>query len=63
MEPQVIRCYYCDFSSGKRGMDRCAPCDGTGSMFMVVTANGSVYYYANTKDGYDKAVKRMMGSL
>lgn len=43
-------CPFCDFSSGQRGMDRCAKCDGTGSVFLV---NGR--RFANTLEGYLEA--------
>lgn len=42
-----LGCDDCDFGGGTRGMDRCAKCDGTGSLFFV---NGRTY--PNTKSGY-----------
>lgn len=45
-------CRYCDFSSGRRGMDRCSKCDGIGSVFRV----GARTFF-NTKDGYIAALK------
>ena len=33
--PRAEPCWRCDFASGYRGMDRCAKCDGTGSLLMV----------------------------
>lgn len=51
-EPKPRACPHCDFSSGQRGMDRCGLCKGTGSVFL---AGGR--YYANTKEGFEAAVK------
>jgi hypothetical protein len=47
--PQV--CPHCDFGSGQRGMDRCAKCDGSGSVFLV---KGKLF--PNTEDGFKAAV-------
>lgn len=48
-DPKPRHCPYCDFSMGRRGMDRCATCDGTGSVFFVNR------FYPNTKEGYIEA--------
>lgn len=50
-EPKPTTCPFCDFGSGMRGMDRCAKCDGTGSVFRV-----GLRTFPNTKEGYDEAV-------
>jgi hypothetical protein len=49
-DPKPRQCDHCDFGTGTRGMDRCARCDGTGSVFIV---NGR--YFPNTFDGYTNA--------
>jgi len=54
-EPMAQGCHRCDFGSGQRGMDRCATCDGTGSVFRV-----GAHYYPNTEDGYVDAAKSMV---
>lgn len=51
-EPKARTCHRCDFGSGQRGMDRCATCKGTGSVFRVGTQ-----YYPNTETGYVEAAK------
>lgn len=43
-------CTRCDFGSGHRGMDRCAPCDGTGEVFRVGGRS-----WPNTEQGYIEA--------
>lgn len=48
---QPHSCPFCDFSSGYRGMDRCAKCDGTGSIFRVGTR-----VFSNTREGHDGAL-------
>ena len=53
-EPIPVSCPYCDFSRGTRGMDRCAKCKGTGSVFWVGNRT-----YPNTKEGYEDALKAM----
>lgn len=45
-------CGHCDFGSGTRGMDRCAKCDGAGSVFRVGDKS-----FANTRDGYEEALE------
>lgn len=50
-EPKPTLCPKCDFGTGRRGMDRCATCDGVGSIFIV---NGE--YFPNTERGYIEAV-------
>lgn len=50
-EPRATRCPFCDFGTGRRGMDRCVKCDGTGSVF--VTAGPR--YFPNTREGYTLA--------
>jgi hypothetical protein len=55
LKPRI--CPYCDFGTGRRGMDRCAKCDGTGSVFAVADGHGGVRFFPNTKEGYDKAVE------
>jgi hypothetical protein len=50
-EPTPSGCGHCDFMTGRRGMDRCRWCDGTGSVFRV---KGRIYQ--NTKEGYEAAV-------
>ncbi len=47
-EPKPTACPIC--FQGYRGMDRCAKCDGTGSIFIVGGKS-----FPNTKDGYEKA--------
>lgn len=42
-------CEHCDFSSGTRGMDRCAKCGGTGSQ-LVLRATGQ--RFPNTEAGF-----------
>ena len=43
---RLIQCHHCDFGSGRRGMDRCSKCDGTGQQWarggsrFVGTASG-----------------------
>jgi len=49
----VILCPSCDFASGRRGMDRCRACDGTGSGFFV---RGR--FYPNTEAGFKAASER-----
>lgn len=49
-EPKPYNCWHCDFSSGRRGMDRCGKCDGTGSVFMV-----GQKLFPNTEKGYEDA--------
>lgn len=49
-EPLVLVCHRCDFGSGRRGMDRCPTCDGTGSVFRV-----GWNFYPNTEAGFDEA--------
>ena len=49
--PQPVRCYFCDFSSGYRGMNYCGKCEGTGSIFVVGDA-----IFPNTEEGYHSAV-------
>lgn len=44
----------CDFSSGTRGMDRCAHCDGTGSRLLHLPTG---YHYPNTEAGWKRLVK------
>ena len=44
-------CLFCDFSSGTRGMDRCAKCAGTGSGFYA-----DARFFPNTKEGYSAAI-------
>lgn len=44
-------CHHCDFSMGTRGMDRCARCDGTGSVFWVYGRS-----YPNTEAGFHRAL-------
>ena len=51
IEPKAVACTHCDFGGGTRGMDRCAKCDGTGSVFRVGWVT-----YPNTKQGYIDAV-------
>lgn len=48
---QPHSCPFCDFSSGYRGMDRCAKCDGTGSIFRVGTR-----VFSNTREGHGGAL-------
>ncbi len=45
-------CGHCDFGMGTRGMDRCAKCDGTGSVFRV-----GLSAFPNTEIGYLKALQ------
>lgn len=49
-ELKAVACHRCDFSSGRRGMDLCGTCDGTGS---VVFVDGAAF--PNTKDGWAAA--------
>lgn len=49
--PRAVGCT-CDFSSGTRGMDRCARCDGTGSRLLFVI-KGEARYFPNTRVGYE----------
>lgn len=51
-EPKVVMCPFCDFGSGRRGMDRCAKCAGTGSGFYTGTT-----FLPNTEAGYSRAVE------
>lgn len=53
-DPIPEYCDRCDFSSGQRGMDRCAECDGTGSIFRV---KGKTF--PNTLAGYAWALAAM----
>lgn len=48
---KAIDCGLCDFSSGTRGMDRCAKCDGTGSRLLHLPTGDS---YPNTERGWNK---------
>lgn len=43
-------CPRCDFASGRRGMDRCFLCDGTGSLLRVGRR-----FFPNTKTGHEEA--------
>lgn len=47
-------CVVCDFQTGRRGMDRCRSCDGTGSVFWV---GGCCY--PNTEVGHQEAVEAL----
>jgi hypothetical protein len=49
-ELKAYQCGHCDFGTGQRGMDRCAKCDGTGSVFIVGQRR-----FPNTKEGYEAA--------
>lgn len=51
VESKVVQCGYCDFGSGRRGMDTCCKCDGTGSRLLSVLTGR---YYPNTEDGSRK---------
>lgn len=53
-EPRAIECHHCDFGSGRRGMDRCPTCDGTGALFRVAAR-----YFPNTEAGYRAALEEM----
>ncbi len=53
-ELKAVACHRCDFSSGRRGMDLCGTCDGTGS---VLYAKGE--YSPNTEAGWQAATKRL----
>ena len=53
-DPDPVTCPHCDFGSGQRGMDRCARCDGIGSVFRVAGKT-----FLNTRDGYVAAVAAM----
>lgn len=53
--PEPYGCPYCDFGLGRRGMDRCAKCDGTGSIFKI-----GLVPYPNTEQGYHDACKRKL---
>ena len=56
-EPTITRCWYCDFGAGRRGMDTCRFCKGTGSLFIVKLDNGgSIRTFPNTKEGHELAV-------
>lgn len=55
---KVHPCSYCDFSSGTRGMDRCAPCDGAGSVFIVGDQK-----FPNSQEGYEKALEAKVTQL
>ena len=57
-EPQPQVCPHCDFGSGQRGMDRCAKCDGSGSVFIV---KGKLY--PNTENGFKEALTAFEGKL
>lgn len=48
----------CTCFQGYRGMDRCAPCDGTGSRLYIATETG-VQYFPNTKKGHDAAIAKL----
>jgi DnaJ-class molecular chaperone len=49
-EPTPRMCTHCDFGMGHRGMDWCAKCGGTGSVFRVRDQ-----VFPNTREGYDDA--------
>jgi hypothetical protein len=44
----------CDFSCGRRGMDRCPRCGGTGSMLRV-----DKLYWPNNERGYMAALTKV----
>lgn len=56
-EPAGSGCNLCDLGHGTRGMDRCAKCDGTGSVFVVGTRT-----FPNTERGYMEAVLAKVGA-
>lgn len=47
---RAMECHRCDFGTGKRGMDRCSTCDGTGSVLRV-----GKRFFANTEHGHELA--------
>ena len=47
-------CPACDFGMGRRGMDRCSKCDGTGSGFYIGRK-----FFPNTKEGHDAALAKL----
>lgn len=54
IDPKPKLCPFCDCGTGRRGMDRCSKCGGTGSGFWA----GGIFH-ANTKDGYEAAVAKL----
>ena len=55
---KLVRCLYCDFGMGTRGMDRCGPCRGTGSRFQIIVGD-LVQEYPNTEQGYKEACEEL----
>ncbi len=56
IEPKLTECFHCDFASGRRGMDRCGKCDGTGTLYRVLIPGKAARFFAGTEDGYADAV-------
>jgi hypothetical protein len=52
-DDQIVayECGHCDFGTGRRGMDRCSKCDGTGSYLKFGGKK-----YENSRDGYKAAL-------
>lgn len=48
-ESRVVNCGHCIGSPGRRGMDTCCKCDGTGSRLLSVLTGR---YYPNTEEGF-----------
>lgn len=51
-EIKPTMCSHCDFGLGRRGMDRCGRCKGTGSGFRV-----GLKFFPNTEQGYLEALQ------